>query len=508
MADGDLHLSESPNVDTGLVEKDGSLHRTVLTAVPEGTLQLSDSANVSTGYVTDSDGKKHKVNLVAEVTGSLELSDNPSVDTGYVTDGDGKKHKVKLTASLHGGGGGSAVIDTLNVTPSTSAQTIIAPSGTDGYSPVNVSAVTSAIDANITSSNIKSGITILGVSGSVTELNGTTTSITPTTSAQTITPTSPNNGFTEVNVSAVTSSIDANITAGNIKKDVSILGVTGSYEGVAPSGTKQITTNGTHDVAGYANADVQVPTTAPDYYVLKSNQSNILKQGNQVIDLTGITDLNPYVLSYAYYSFISADASLTGTALKNANSLTTISGMYALYYTFYQQKNLTSTGLNNVKTISGLNALNFCFGNCSGLTTIDMDNLEELSGATCLSSAFAYCTSLVTADFPKLAIISVATCFAQNSFSSIFAGCTKLQNIYFRAVKASTFASLQTQLQYLCNTATGSTATGGCTIHFPSNFDPSDPNHTFDASTLAGYPTFGGSASYIHVAFDLPATES
>ena len=32
-------------------------------------------------------------------------------------------------------------------------------------------------------------------------------------------------------VNAVTSSIDSNITAGNIKKDVVILGVTGTYEG-------------------------------------------------------------------------------------------------------------------------------------------------------------------------------------------------------------------------------------------------------------------------------------
>lgn len=69
MADGDLKLSDSPNVDTGLVEKDGSLHRVILTAEPEGILQLSDSANVSTGYVTDNQGKKHKVQLTASLHG-------------------------------------------------------------------------------------------------------------------------------------------------------------------------------------------------------------------------------------------------------------------------------------------------------------------------------------------------------------------------------------------------------------------------------------------------------
>ena len=62
-------------------------------------------------------------------------------------------------------GGGGATINPLSVTPSTSAQTITASGGVDGYSPISVSAVTSSIDANITAGNIKSGVTILGVTG-------------------------------------------------------------------------------------------------------------------------------------------------------------------------------------------------------------------------------------------------------------------------------------------------------------------------------------------------------
>lgn len=70
--------------------------------------------------------------------------------------------------------------------------------------------------------------------------NLTTLNATPTTSAQTITPESPYDGFDEVKISAVTSSIDANIAAGNIKKDVTILGVTGTYEGSGGGGDVQI----------------------------------------------------------------------------------------------------------------------------------------------------------------------------------------------------------------------------------------------------------------------------
>lgn len=123
-------------------------------------------------------------------------------------------------------------LNSLIVSPSISEQTFVASNmGADGFSTVTAGAVTSSIDANITASNIVSGVTILGVTGNATVLNGTTINVTPSTLAQTITPTSPYNGITSVNVSAVTSSIDANITAGNIKDGVTILGVTGSYQG-------------------------------------------------------------------------------------------------------------------------------------------------------------------------------------------------------------------------------------------------------------------------------------
>ena len=59
----------------------------------------------------------------------------------------------------------------------------------------------------------------------------TTLSVTPSTTSQTLTPVSGVDGFDEVSVSAVTSSIDNNIVAGNLKKNVTILGVTGTLEG-------------------------------------------------------------------------------------------------------------------------------------------------------------------------------------------------------------------------------------------------------------------------------------
>lgn len=60
--------------------------------------------------------------------------------------------------------------------------------------------------------------------------NLTSLTVTPTTFAQQITPTAPVEGYNEVNVEPVTSSIDPNIISGNIKKNVTILGVTGTLD--------------------------------------------------------------------------------------------------------------------------------------------------------------------------------------------------------------------------------------------------------------------------------------
>lgn len=72
--------------------------------------------------------------------------------------------------------------------------------------------------------------------GSIVELKGETKTVTPTTSQQTINPSSGKNGITQITVNPVTSSIDANIVSVNIRKDVVILGVTGSYEGSGGGG--------------------------------------------------------------------------------------------------------------------------------------------------------------------------------------------------------------------------------------------------------------------------------
>lgn len=59
----------------------------------------------------------------------------------------------------------SPTLENKTITPTTAEQTITAGEGYDGLGTVTVNAVTAAIDENIVADNIKSGVTILGVTG-------------------------------------------------------------------------------------------------------------------------------------------------------------------------------------------------------------------------------------------------------------------------------------------------------------------------------------------------------
>lgn len=245
------------------------------------------------------------------------------------------------------------------ITPTTSSQTITVPSGYSGFGTLTVNAVTSSIDSNITAGNIKSGVSILGVNGSVTELNGTTLSVTPTTSAQSLTPTSPYNGYTSVSVSAVTSSIDANITAGNIKDGVSILGVTGTYTGEEQS-LFGITLPML--LCNYSSGVASTPTALPNPVVF-----------------TGLKTIN----SSALDSTFKYNTKIKGASFPDLEKVYTV----GMRYMFQSATELTSLSLPKLKTIDNSGCTWLASGASKLVSYIDLSNLETIASSG-LSYAF------------------------------------------------------------------------------------------------------------------------
>jgi hypothetical protein len=221
------------------------------------------------------------------------------------------------------GGGSEPVINELNVTPTTSAQTITPETGVDGFAPVKVAPVDNTIDENITAANIVSGVTILGVSGAATVLDGETVSVTPTTSAQTITPTAPKNGITEVSVAAVTAAIDANIVANNIKSGVEILGVTGSVTelnsdtlSVTPTTSAQTITP-TAPKNGFTTVEVSAVTAAIDANIIAGN----IKNGVEILGVVG--DYQGSGGTDEYANVIGIENTMKGTSFVEADEIDT-----------------------------------------------------------------------------------------------------------------------------------------------------------------------------------------
>lgn len=117
---------------------------------------------------------------------------------------------VDMQGGFVTGGASGAVLQSKTVSPSESAQTIKADNGYDGLSQVTVNAVSRTY-----------------VGSSVTKKSAAT--YTPSTSNQTIAASQYLSG-------AQTIKGDANLVAGNIKSGVSIFGVTGTYAGGGSSG--------------------------------------------------------------------------------------------------------------------------------------------------------------------------------------------------------------------------------------------------------------------------------
>lgn len=108
------------------------------------------------------------------------------------------------------------------VTPTAEGSIVLPSEGYDALSQVIIDG-----DMNLAPANIKKDVNIFGVTGTLeAKANLQTKQVTPTASGTTVTADEGYDGLSEVNVLG-----DSNLISSNIKKDVSIFGVNGSYEG-------------------------------------------------------------------------------------------------------------------------------------------------------------------------------------------------------------------------------------------------------------------------------------
>ena len=172
--------------------------------------------------------------------------------------------------------------------------------------------------------------------------------------------TTGNNYYSRVTVEPVTSTIDTNIVPENIAKNVTILGVTGTFEGGASTFKKYL-----------------------DYKKTMSNifenDSNItFDELNEILsydDTSNVTDMS-YMFSYC--------SSLTSIPQINTISATNMNGM------FQSCSSLTTIPLLDTVSVTSMNSM---FHNCSNLTSIPLLNT---SNVTNMERMFYGCSNLTS----------------------------------------------------------------------------------------------------------------
>ena len=253
---------------------------------------------------------------------------------------------------------------------------------------------------NITSENIKKDVSILGVTGT---LEG---GITPSGKIE-ITNTE------EINVTnyATAQVVDSNLSAENIKKDISILGVTGTFEGGSGSSSEDRLKKLLDATKTAHGLFYHYTGTSVDDLISYSDTENVTDMQSMFencyelqtipqLTTSNVTDMG---------SMFSRCESLQTIPQLDTSKVTRMEGMFS--------------GCQKLTTIPQLNTIHVTrmdsmFANCTNLTTIpqlDTRNVENMS------SMFYFCKKLQT--IPQLNTSNVT------NMNRMFEDCSNLQTI-------------------------------------------------------------------------------
>lgn len=226
-----------------------------------------------------------------------------------------------------------------------------------------------------------------------------TKTVDPSTTAFTVN--SSADGLSSVTLNAVNSSIDANITAGNIKKDVTILGVTGTYN---PTGDWVIDAKKT----GVMNANTKGLTTVNNgMYELFKNDA-----------FTSVTIQDTSVLGNStMYRTFDYCTSLTDISFPN---LSVINGYHAMYEMLRHCTDLETVSFPELRSITGEGAMMYMLTNATSVESISFPKLESINSDMVFQQLFegnVLALNGFDLEFPELRTISSNSCFV-NAFIS------------------------------------------------------------------------------------------
>lgn len=163
------------------------------------------------------------------------------------------------------------------------------------------------------------------------------------------------------------------------------------------SGTKSISTNGTHDVVGYASANVNVPNSysASDEGKVVSNGALVAQTAHA--DVTPTTSDQTIDTTTNNSLKVKGDADLVASNIKKDVEIFGVTGSYeggggTDYLAQCLANTLTEYINNDISYVKS-----YGFYNCTALRTVELNNLNFLETYT-----FQYCSNLESVSFDKV----------------------------------------------------------------------------------------------------------
>ena len=185
--------------------------------------------------------------------------------------------------------------------------------------------------------------------------------VTPTTSNQTITADNNYVGLSSVQVNGVTSAIDSNIQASNIKNGVEILGVSGNYKGekYAPNYISFYVFSGTSLLEETQNLDTSNLTTMSRMFEQCSNLTEV-----------DVSQFNTSNVTNMFYTFFRCEK-LTYLDLSHWDT-SKVTNFDSFLDRCYLLENVDVTGFDT----SSANILSYMFGRCQAMTELNLSSFD------------------------------------------------------------------------------------------------------------------------------------